>query len=371
MRKKISDAIYVSIIVGIIITIAMVAFTRPLLELIKTPADIIHDAQLYIGIIFVGIPAILLYNIPANISRAIGDSKTPLYFLLFSAILNIILDFIFVLPLQMGVAGTALGTVISQAISGILCIYYMKKKHPFLKFKSNERRVNGSSMWSSFKIGGPMGLQFSITAIGSVILQSAINGLGSDAVAAMNASSKLQLILVTPMDALGASIATFCGQNYGAGNFERIKEGVRKGMKIAFIFAIVAGILANIFAKPVLYLFVDASEITPQIVTWVRTFMLINSCFYVTLAVVFIYRNAIQGLGRSGVALFAGVSELVGRSLAAVIFVQIWGFTGVCFGNVLAWVLADIILIPAYIWTIRRVKEKIGNQPLIYEEARK
>jgi len=359
MRKKISDAIYVSTIIGIVITILTVIFTKPLLELMNTPSDIIGDAALYIGIIFAGIPAILLYNIPAGISRAIGDSKTPLYFLIFSACLNVVLDLIFVLPLQMGVAGTAIATVISQAISGILCIIYMKHKHPFLKFEAGERRVMLPAMWLSFKMGAPMGMQFSITAIGSVILQTAINGLGSDAVASINAASKLQLILVTPMDALGASIATYCGQNYGAGNFERIKEGVRKGFKIAVSFAITAAILANVFAKPVLYLFVDASEITPQIVTWVRTFMLINSCFYVTLAIIFIYRNAIQGLGRSAIAMLAGVAELVGRSFAAIIFVQIWGFTGVCFGNILAWILADAILIPSYIITLRKIKKKL------------
>ena len=194
-------------------------------------------------------------------------------------------------------------------------------------------------------------------------MQTAINGLGSDAVAAINAASKLQLILVTPMDSMGATMATYCGQNYGAGNFERIKDGVKKGFGISLIIAVVGAIFANILSKPVVYLFVDATEITPQIVSWVAEFMLINSCFYIPLAIVFIYRNAIQGLGRSQVALFAGAAELIGRSVAAMVFVQIWGFTGVCFGNTLAWILADIILIPAYLMTLRKVKENLNLKP--------
>lgn len=363
MRKKIADAVYVSVILGVIITILMLIFTRPMLEMMNTPADIIDDAQLYIGIIFGGIPAILLYNIPANISRAIGDSKTPLYFLLVSTILNIILDLLFVGVFEMGVAGTAIATVTAQSLSGVLCIIYLYKKHEFLKFEGKEKQIYLPGMWQSFKIGMPMGLQFSITAIGSVIMQTAINGLGSDAVAAINAASKLQLILVTPMDSMGATMATYCGQNYGAGNFDRIKDGVKKGFGMAAIIAVVGAILANILSRPVVYLFVDASEITTQIVSWVGEFMLINSCFYIPLAIVFIYRNAIQGLGRSQVALFAGAAELIGRSVAAMVFVQIWGFTGVCFGNTMAWILADIILIPAYLMTLRKVKESLNIKP--------
>lgn len=364
MRKKIADAMYVSAIFAIVITIIMLIFTRPLLEAMNTPADIIDDAQLYISIIFGGIPAILLYNMPANISRAIGDSKTPLYFLFISTILNIILDLIFVGPFGMGVAGTAIATVLAQTLSGVLCIFYLRKKHDCLKFEGKERQIYLPGMWQSFKIGLPMGLQFSITAIGTVIMQTAINGLGSDAVAAVNAASKLQLVLITPMDSMGASMATYCGQNYGAGNYQRIKDGVKRGFGIAVIFGIVGAILANILSRPVVYLFVDSTEITTQIVSWVGEFMFINSCFYIPLAIVFIYRNAIQGLGRSQVALFAGAAELIGRSVAAMVFVQFWGFTGVCFGNTLAWVLADIILIPAYIATLRKVKESLPSQPI-------
>ncbi len=369
MRKKIIDAIYLCAIMGILVTIITVIFTRPLLELTNTPADIIDDAQLYIQIIFAGIPAIMLYNIPANISRAVGDSKIPLYFLIMSAGLNVVLDLVFVGNFGMGVAGTAVATVLSQAVSGVLCIIYLREKYPIMRFLPGETKMNVQGMIQSFQIGAPMGLQFSITAIGSVILQTAINGLGSNAVAAVNAGSKLQLVLVTPMDALGASIATFCGQNYGAGNFDRIKEGVKKGLQMAFGFAIGAAVLANIFAGQVVYLFVDSGDINDELVSWVKIFMLLNSIFYLALAIVFIYRNAIQGLGRSSIALFAGAAELVGRAGAAIIFVQFWGFSGVCVGSALAWVFADIFLVPAYFSTLKKVKARLEGETLTKAEA--
>ncbi len=360
MRKKIADAIYISIFLGIVITILTAFFAKDLLILLQTPAEIMDSAYTYIFIIFLGIPATILYNLPANILRSIGDSKTPLYFLLFSACVNVGLDLLFVLVFNMGVAGTATATVISQVLSGVLCIIYMRRKYPILFFQKGDREFNMQGIKQSFYMGVPMGLQFSITAIGSVIMQSAVNTLGADAVASINAAQKLQLLLMTPLDAIGVAIATYCGQNLGAGNYERIKEGVRKGLKIALAFAAIGMVLANLLAKPAVRLFILAEELTPEIIANVQLFMLINCCFYVLLTIIFIYRNAIQGLGGSMSAMLAGAAELIGRVIGAFLLARLFGFAGICFGNATAWLLADVVLIPLYFITLKRIRALLG-----------
>ncbi len=356
MRRMIATAIYVSGIIGILLTVATALGVSQLLDLMKTPKDIMQDAHTYIFIIFCGIPAAILYNLPANVSRSLGDSKTPLYFLILSAGINVILDLLFVCGFSMGVEGTAIATVISQALSGILCILYMKKKHDILRFQKEEWKFQLTAVKRSAIIGIPMGLQFSITAIGTVIIQSAVNVLGSDTVAAVNAAMKIQMIIVQPLEALGLTMATYCGQNLGAGKIERISQGVRKALLVSLVCSLFGVILSNLSAMPLSLLFMKQEEMNDYIRQCIREILLYNSFFYVTLGSLLVLRNALQGLGHSILAMGAGLFEMIARSMVAFASISYFGYAAICFSNPTAWVAANLILVPLYIKEMKKIK---------------
>lgn len=357
MRKRIVAAVYVSIILGVVLTIAMVFLTDDLLILMKTPDNIYKNAYLYIFIIFMGIPATLLYNLPANILRAIGDSKTPLYFLILSAALNVVLDLVFVCGFYMGVAGTAIATVIAQAFSGILCILYMKKKYAnIMTFKKEDYIWNLPYANKAAGIGVPMGLQYSITAIGSVVLSAAVNSLGSETVAAVNAAMKTSMIVVQPLESLGLTIATFAGQNYGAGKYKRIREGVKAALILSVICSAVAFLIVNPMAEPSALLFMKRAEMTDYIVGSMKQMLFYNSLSYILLGSLLIYRYTLQGLGYSVIAMGSGLFEMIARSIIAFLAISTFGFTAICYANPAAWLAANAILIPVYIVVMRKVR---------------
>lgn len=356
MRKKIATAIYVVAGVGLVLTVVTVFGTDALLHLMKTPDNIFGDARTFIRIIFIGIPGIILYNLPANISRALGDSKTPLYFLVLSVILNAFLALFLVYFLHMGVAGSAIATVISQMLAGILCILYMKKKYEILVFEKDEWAFEPKSAYHSMGVGVPMGLQFSITAIGSVVIQSAVNTLGSDTVAAVNVAMKIQMVFVQPLEALGVTMATFCGQNLGAGKISRISEGMKKALTVSVLFSIVIAAVILPLEAPLSSLFMKKSEMTPMIQADIHQILLYNSVTYFLLGTLLVLRNAIQGLGHSVVAMGAGIFEMVARCMIAFLAVAPLGYTAICFANPAAWVGANLILVPMFLYFINRLK---------------
>lgn len=356
MRRKIVAAIYVCLLLGVVLTLITTMGTGTLLHIMQSPENIYQDAYQYIFIIFLGIPATILYNLPANISRALGDSKTPLYFLILSAGLNVILDLVFVCAFHMGVRGTATATVISQAISGICCVIYMKRKYDILVFSKEDWAVDIHSMENSVGIGAPMGLQFSITAIGSVILQSAVNTLGSDTVAAVTAAMKVQMIAVQPMDALGVTMATYAGQNLGAGKIKRVREGVSKANIACIGGAVIAFLFCNFCAAPMTLLFIRSNEMNDTIRNCIHQILLTNSLFFIPLGTLGVFRNAVQGLGHSFVAMGAGVLELLGRSVVAFAAVGTFGFTAICFASPAAWIGANAILIPMYLSIMKKLE---------------
>lgn len=365
MRKMIAAAVYVSIAIGLILTVTTALYSYKMLVLMKTPGNIIQDAHTFIFIIFLGIPATLLYNLPANILRSLGDSKTPLYFLIVSVCINVVLALILVCVFSLGVAGSAFATVFSQAVSGILCILYMKKKYPILKYSKEEWKPNFALAKAAAWIGIPMGLQFSITAIGTVVIQGAVNVLGSDAVAAVNAAMKIQMIFVQPLEALGLTIATYCGQNLGAGKINRIHEGVRKAVIISFVAAAAALVFTNILAIPVSLLFMKQEDMNAYIRQCIKQILLYNSLFYFTLGSLLVLRNALQGLGHSIIAMGAGLFEMIGRCIVAFISISSLGYTAICFSNPAAWLAANLILIPLYL-SIARKLDKKNNLKLKY-----
>ena len=354
LRKYVFNSGFLAIVFSVVMTLIVCVFCRQILIAMRTPEDIIQGAYSYIYVIFLGIPATYLYNLLSGIIRSLGDSKTPLFFLIISSIINIILDLFLIIYMHMGVAGAAWATVIAQAVSGILCLIYMRKKYSVLKFESDELKIDGYCIRRLCYMGVPMGLQYSITAIGSVILQAAVNGLGSIIVAAVTAAGKISMFLCCPFDALGSTMATYTGQNIGAGKLERISEGIKKSMIIGSVYSIVALMISVFFGKSLALLFVNENEI--EILAKVSENLIIVAAFYIPLCIVNVVRFTIQGMGYSTFAILAGVCEMIARALCGFILVPIFGYVAVCLASPIAWIFADAFLIPAYKYVINKSK---------------
>lgn len=359
LRKFVANSFWIATIFSVVMTIVFCLLCMDILRWMKTPSDIIDEAYSYIFVIFLGIPATYLYNLLAGIIRSLGDSKTPVYFLTISSVLNVILDLISIGILHMGVAGPAWSTVISQAVSGFLCLIYIRKRFDILKIKGDEWKFDGYYVKMLCMMGIPMGLQYSITAIGSVILQTSVNSLGSLAVASVTAGGRVSNFFCCPFDALGGTIATYAGQNVGAKRLDRINQGVKAAILIGAIYSVVACLVLSFFGKTISLLFMDAGEV--EILHQVQQFLLYNSLFYIPLALVNIVRFCIQGMGYSAFAILAGVCEMGARTLAGFLLVPLFGYTAVCFASPLAWVCADLFLIPAYLHCMKKLRKMFGE----------
>lgn len=356
LRRYVTNSAWLALLFSAVMTTIVCLLCRPILRWMNTPEDIIDGAYSYIFVIFMGIPATYLYNLLSGIIRSLGDSTTPLIFLLISSVLNIILDLYTIIILHMGVAGAAWATIISQAISGILCFLYIRKKFDILKMSKEDWKPDRRSIETLCGMGIPMGLQYSITAIGSVVLQTAVNSLGSVAVASVTAGSKISMFFCCPFDAMGATMATYGGQNMGAKKLDRIQEGMNKCILIGAVYAVIAFMILFLFSDQAALLFVDAKE--TQILSNARKFLIGNSLFYFPLALVNIFRFMIQGMGYSKLAILAGVCEMTARTLVGFCLIPIFGFTIVCIANPIAWIAADLFLIPTYKKIIKQLRHR-------------
>ncbi|KKY00316.1 multidrug transporter MatE [Paraclostridium benzoelyticum] len=355
VKKAVASAIVLSIIMSILITVISVVTSKSILHLINTPIDIIEDAQSYIVVIYGGVFATFFYNMISSILRALGDSKTPLYFLIVASILNIILDLFFIINLSMGVAGAAYATVIAQGVSGILCLFYMAKKFPILKLEKKHFKFDSFYLKKHLSIGIPMAMQFSITAIGAIVLQGAVNAFGSTVVAAHTAASKVEQLVMQPSITFGVTMATYCAQNLGAGNIERIKEGVKKCTIINIAIGLVGGLILFLFGDQFVKLFVSGSD--PDVVAYSMKYLTTVAFFFIPLSLIFIYRNALQGMGYTFVPMLAGVCELLARTIVAFTLPLFLGYFGVCLAGPMAWIAACIPLILDYIKKINTLTE--------------
>lgn len=362
LRKYVANSAWLTIAFAGVMTVSVCALCRQILMWMNTPEDIMGGAYSYIFIIFLGIPVTYLYNMLSGIIRSLGDSKSPLVFLIFSSVLNIALDMVLILVFHMGVAGAAWATVISQAISGIACLIYMMKRFEILKITKEEWRLDGKYAAVLCNMGIPMGLQYSITAIGSVILQTAVNMLGSVAVASIAAASKIGLFFCCPFDAMGSTMATYAGQNVGAGKLERISMGIKSTCVLGLVYSVAAFGALTVFGTTIALLFVDASE--TLILQNVRWFLMINSAFFFPLALVNIVRFTIQGMGFSRFAILAGVCEMAARSIVGLGFVPVFGYIAACFASPIAWVCADLFLIPAYLYVMKKMRKMMEKEPV-------
>lgn len=363
MRKYTSNAAYLCTAVAIILTSLTILLTKPILTIMNTPKEIYDYAYRYIIIIFAGIPATIFYNILSGILRALGDSKTPLIFLGISSGLNVGLDLLCILVFDMNVAGAAIATVISQGISGLLCLIYMKKKFDILKFEKEELRFDFQKSLRHIGVGIPMALQFSITAIGSIVLQGAVNTLGTSAVAAITAASKIQTVAINPMESIGITMSTYCGQNKGARKYTRIRVGMRQSVIISMIYCVISALAVSFLGGVLSVMFVSSKNTSPEelneIISLSVKYLRFNGIFYPTLGILFILRTALQGMGYSLLPMMAGVGELVARTLVAVIFVSIYGYNAACVASPVAWIFADILLVATYYVKMKSLKKEL------------
>ena len=360
MRQFVANSVWLSIAFASVMTVVVSILCRQILTWMRTPEDIFESAYIYILIIFIGIPATYLYNILSGVIRSMGDAKTPLVFLIISSVLNIGLDLLCIVTFRMGVAGAAIATVVSQLISGVLCLLYMIKKFEILHITREEWRINTDHMRVLCSMGVPMGLQYSITAIGSVILQTAVNSLGSAAVASVTAAGKVSMFFCCPFDAMGSTMATYGGQNVGARKLDRLGKGLLSCSILGIVYSVLAFIVMFLLGDKLSQLFVNGDE--TAIIANAKLMLIVNSAFYIPLAFVNIVRFMIQGMGFSTFAILAGVFEMVARTLAGLVLVPKLGFMGVCFANPLAWIFADIFLFPAYIHVRRKLDKIMGNE---------
>ena len=358
MRRYVSASIYLSAGLSVLVAVVTSLACPWMLRLMNTPEEIIGSSVSYIRIIFMGIPVTILYNMASGILRSLGDSRTPVYFLILASLVNVVLDLFLILVLKMDVAGAAIATLISQLVSGIGCVLVMIRRFPVLHLSAEDRKPDFRLMRKLMMIGLPMGLQYSITAIGSVIVQWSVNGLGVFAVAAVAAGGKLSMFFACVFDALATTMATYAGQNMGAREITRIQKGVFAASVLGIVYSLLALVVIFLFGPALLALFVDPAS-DPEVLQMAVRYIRFNGLFYIPLMFVNVLRLSIQGMGYTKIAMLAGVFEMIARTLVALFLVPALGFTGACLSNPAAWILANLFLFPCYIRVIRAVRDRL------------
>lgn len=356
VRRSYAASLVLGGIIGVILTVPSVLFARDLLELLQTPPQILDDATAYIVVVFGGILATMLFNIVSNVLRALGDSKTPLYFLVVGCLVNVVLDVVLIMFTPLGVMGAGVATVIAQVVSGLACVWYIHVKFPILRLTRESWKLTRKDVVEHLHMGLPMGFQTSIIAIGSLMLQYALNGLGSTAVAAFTAASKLETLATLPLMSFGLAIGTYVAQNYGAGKLHRIRKGVLQCSAMSLAWAVFMGAVFLVFGKPLSTLFVGQDA---QVLDLSYTYLCIVAVALWVLGLLFVFRYSLQGLGQSFVPTFAGVMELVMRGACAVWLVGPLGFPGACMASPMAWVGSAVPLVISFFLTMRQLALRI------------
>lgn len=352
MRHFIAMSLYICAAFVLVMTVGLMIANEPILRLMNAPEELLSDIKAYMGIIYAGLAVTCAYNALAAVLRALGDSKSPLYFLIISALLNVVLDIAFIVIFHMGVEGCAYATVIAQAVSALLCLIYIKKKFPVLKLKKDDFHFSWFTIRKLLSLGIPMGLQFSITAIGTIIVQGAINVYGAVYMAGFSAAGKIQNIICTVFVSFGATIATYVGQNRGAGKMDRVKKGVYLTQAMILISSFIIMAVIHFFGKYMMLIFVDPSE--TEVLRAAEIYFNTVSWCYPFLGSIYLYRNALQGMGYGLVPMLGGVFELAARALIVLLVAGSASFAGVCMSDPAAWIAALIPLVPYYFWTMKK-----------------
>ena len=376
VKRSVANGILLALIVILTVTLLSVSLMNPLLHLMNTPSNIFHDSLTYITIICLGTVASVFYNLFSAFLRAIGNSRIPLYFLIFSACINVVLDLLFIIVGKMGVAGAAWATNISQGLSALLCLFYIRFKANVLWPELRDWRINRVDTQHQMAVGIPMALQFAITASGTMIMQSAINLFGSTAVAAYTAANKLHSLMIQEMIAMGQAMATYCGQNYGRGDSDRINKGIRASVIIEIIYSLIGATACNLLLRPVMTLFFADSGATAAasqgaaaaldtitlMMPWATTYIRIVTIFYIPLSFIFIFRNAMQGCGHGFLPMMGGVVEFFARLAVALIAMHTMSFPLAVFCDPAAWITAGAFTAFAYLRVFKKVRRELKNR---------
>ena len=357
MRCYVSNAMRIALVLAIVITLLSCLLCDKILQIVNTPKEIFHDAYIFLFLQFCTIPFTIAYNLLSVQIRALGNSKQPFYFLIASSFLNILLDFIFILLLKMGVEGAGVATFLSQLFASMLCWWFIKHRMKILVPTGDERRFDNKRISILLNNGIPMGLQFSITSVGIIMLQSANNALGTVYIASFTAAIRIKYLFTCVLENIGVAMATYCGQNLGAKKLVRIRTGVKDAMWIMMAYFAITVIIIYPFADKMMEIFVNSSE--QEVISNAASLMRISNWFYPSLGILVILRYSIQGLGYSNLSLMSGIMEMIARCGVSLWLVPVFAWIGVCYADPIAWIMADIFLIPAYIWLIKRLKEQL------------
>lgn len=356
LRKYVTNSVWYCVVVSVLLTVLTVVLCRQMLTWMNTPTEAFEYAYMYIVVIFAGIPFTVLYNMVSGIFRSLGDSKSPVVFLIISSILNIGLDLLFIPVFDMDVEGAAYATIIAQGISGFASLIYLVKKFDILKMQKGDWKPSLSYLKTLTVVGLPMGLQYSITAIGSIVLQAAVNSFGEIAVAGVAAAGKVYALISCPLEAMGNTMATYAGQNMGAKKPDRIRKGLYQATLACIILSVVTFGFIVLFGNQLSLLFINKEEV--EALAFAYEYILISTAGFPLLTFVLTVRFTIQGMGFSAFAMTAGVLEMIARCFAALVLPAHFGFTSVCLANVCAWIAADIFLIPAFFYCKRKLEGK-------------
>ena len=357
MRCYVSNAIRIAVVLAVVITLLSCVLCEKILNLVNTPADVFHDAYVFLFLQFCTIPFTIAYNLLAGQIRALGNSKQPFYFLIISSVLNVLLDVLLILILGLGVEGAGIATFLSQAFASWLCWRFIRRNMRQLVPTSEENKFDNKKISILLNNGVPMGLQFSITAIGIIMLQSANNALGTVYVASFTAAVRVKYLFTYVLENIGVAMATYCGQNIGAQRLDRVKAGVRDAMWLMTAYFVLTVAVIYPFADDMMMLFVNGGE--QEVIANAAQLMRISNWFYPALGVLVILRYSIQGLGYSNLSMMSGVMEMLARCGVSLWMVPAIAWLGVCYADPVAWLMADLFLIPAYFWLLRRLKEKV------------
>ena len=366
MRRSVATATILSISFTLLFDLCMYLSLDSLFDIMNIPPEIYTDCKQFLSIICGGVVFIVGFNLLSGFMRALGDSKTPLYFLIFTTLMNICLNVIYIYYFKLGVAGSALGTVTAMFISVVCCLVYMRKKFPILRPRKNDWKLNKKFTKEHLIIAVPMAINFSIIALSVAIIQSICNKFGFLTIAAMTASFRVEQFACQPMLSIGIAMATYVAQNYGAGKIGRIRRGVFECSLVSIAMGIVLASFAFVFGRQIVGFFVQNDNISPEtyneIVSLARTYMNISIPFYFALGQIFIFRNSCQGMGNSVIPLISSVVELALRSFAALYLAEKFGFIGFCVASPLAWVGGAIVVALGYVYMIRKIsKEMLGR----------
>lgn len=362
LRHSIANGIILAVIVTMITTFISVISMRSILHIMNTPENIFDYSYAYIITISYGIFASVFYNLGASILRAVGNSKVPLYFLILSACLNVLLDFVCIVGLDLKTFGAALATVIAQGISAVLCfIYIFKKQHSMWPTKS-DWHLDSKDTNHQLRVGVPMALQFAITASGTMIMQAAINLFGSTAVASFTAASKIQSLITQGMPSMGQTIAAYAGQNYGAGRFDRLKDGIKNSMIIMTIYSLVAAVLSLTLLEPAMYLFFDSAQEVADHLPWALPYIRFCAICYIPLSAIFIFRNMMQGCGFGFLPMMGGVVELVSRAVMAVLSMKLMVYELASACDPAAWLTTGIFTFVAWLYVAPKIEKMFAGR---------